>query len=222
MRILPSGLVSARENRPEPALDIEEADLAEVEQSFIEAGPHIHVAAKHVVGDMIDESQPGATGRISRRQARNPRRRWRAAGRNDRPDRYAAADALDGGDVQLHRPSGDIGRVGAERQPLVGRLASATRKAIDSAQGPWAATKSLAVAVGLRIDQKLISPWRYSVTFLERWRPPAQNPWARTARAIPQDSGCAYSTNSKPSVPIGLSALTVAAGASCGNGPMAD
>src|SRR3984893_5965558 len=32
--------------------------------------------------------------------------------------------------------------------------------------------------------------------------------------------GCAYSTNSKPSVPIGLSGLMVAAGASCGNGPL--
>src|SRR5690606_39245193 len=36
------------------ALDIEEADLLEVEQLLIEARPHVHAPAVHIVGEMVD------------------------------------------------------------------------------------------------------------------------------------------------------------------------
>src|ERR1700688_4982843 len=49
-----------REQAGRPALDIEKADLAEIEQSFVEAGPDIHAAAMDVVGEVIDIIEPGA------------------------------------------------------------------------------------------------------------------------------------------------------------------
>ena len=56
MRILPQGLVIALLNRPVLlALDVEVADLAEVEQALVEAGPLVHVAAVHVVRQVVDQ-----------------------------------------------------------------------------------------------------------------------------------------------------------------------
>src|SRR5436190_10831609 len=52
----------AREQAGGAALDVEEADLAEVEQSLVEAGPDVHAAAMDVVGKMIDVEQPGTRG----------------------------------------------------------------------------------------------------------------------------------------------------------------
>ena len=49
-----------REQAGGAALDVEEADLAEVEQPFVEAGPDIHAAAMDVVGQVIEIKQPGA------------------------------------------------------------------------------------------------------------------------------------------------------------------
>jgi len=52
----------------------------------------------------------------------------------------------------------------------------------------------------------------------------AHTPKVMVSNKLPSafGSSAAYSTNSKPSVPIGLSALTAATDASCGNGPMAE
>src|SRR5688572_3952558 len=52
---------------------------------------------------------------------------------------------------------------------------------------------------------KLISPCRYRVTFLWRCRAMALKPMRSNTPAIAAGSGAAYSMNSKPSVPIGLS-----------------
>src|ERR1700677_5296015 len=51
-----------REQAGGAALDIEKANLPEVEQSFIEAGPDVHAAAMDVVGEVIQIAQPGAFG----------------------------------------------------------------------------------------------------------------------------------------------------------------
>src|SRR5258708_4008322 len=51
----------------ELALDVEIADLAEVEKPLVELGPLRHAAAVHVVGQVIDEGKTGAG------------RRWRIA-----------------------------------------------------------------------------------------------------------------------------------------------
>src|SRR5437016_1427200 len=52
---------------------------------------------------------------------------------------------------------------------------------------------------------KLTSPCLYSVTFFERWRAAATNPIRSKSAANCAGSGPVYSTNSNPSVPIGLS-----------------
>jgi hypothetical protein len=41
-------------------LDVEIADLAEIEQPFVEARPFVHPAAMHVVRQMVDRHQPRA------------------------------------------------------------------------------------------------------------------------------------------------------------------
>ena len=57
---------------------------------------------------------------------------------------------------------------------------------------------------------KLISPWRYSSTFLWRCRATALKPMRSNAWPMACGSGAAYSMNSKPSVPMGLSQAAVA------------
>ena len=52
---------------------------------------------------------------------------------------------------------------------------------------------------------KLMSPCRCSVTFLLRWRAVTGNPMRANSARSCSGSGAVYSTNSKPSVPIGLS-----------------
>src|SRR5258708_29915585 len=52
---------------------------------------------------------------------------------------------------------------------------------------------------------KLTSPCWYSVTFFERCRAAATNPIRSNSAANCAGSGPVYSTNSNPSVPIGLS-----------------
>src|SRR6476469_10965051 len=49
----------AREQARRAALDVEETDLAEVEQFCVEAGPDIHAAAMDVVGEMVEIEQTG-------------------------------------------------------------------------------------------------------------------------------------------------------------------
>ena len=53
----------ARMQAGELALDVEEADLAEVEQALVEAGPFVQPAAMHVVGQVVDvEAAPRPSG----------------------------------------------------------------------------------------------------------------------------------------------------------------
>ena len=44
------------------ALDIEEADFAEIEQAAVEFEPLVHVAPEHVVGQVIEVVEPDAFG----------------------------------------------------------------------------------------------------------------------------------------------------------------
>ncbi len=47
------------------ALDVEVADLAEVEQLLVEVGPEAHATAVHVVREVVDFIRPWPTGRRS-------------------------------------------------------------------------------------------------------------------------------------------------------------
>src|SRR5579862_6098330 len=87
------------------ALDVEVADLAEIEELLVEAGPAVEVAAEHVVRDVIDHGEPRslvvpALGGIGRYKV-HVVDGVRAVTVNEIDD--AAADALDGRNVELHR-----------------------------------------------------------------------------------------------------------------------
>ena len=74
------------------------------------------------------------------------------------------------------------------------------------ADGPCARANPCAKEAGSALMMKLISPWRCSVTFLERCRATTGKPSRSNRLRSSCGSGAVYSTNSKPSVPIGLSA----------------
>ena len=59
----------AREQAGLLAFDVEIADLAEVEQRLVEAGPLVHVAAVHVVREMVDLQQARALERLQASRA---------------------------------------------------------------------------------------------------------------------------------------------------------
>ena len=44
------------------ALDVEEADFAEVEQLLVEQRPMVHAPAVHIVGEVIEIMKPGRLG----------------------------------------------------------------------------------------------------------------------------------------------------------------
>src|SRR5882757_9105393 len=82
--------------------------------------------------------------------------------------------------------------------------ASVTRKAIAQIDGPCKRAKRCANESGSELMMKLMSPCRYSVTRLWRWRAIGTNPSFSNSAPSAAGSGAAYSMNSKPSVPIGL------------------
>ncbi len=71
--------------------------------------------------------------------------------------------------------------------------------------GPCRRAKRCAKESGSALTMKLISPWRYSNTFLCRCLAMAVKPMRSNSAPMATGSGAAYSMNSKPSVPIGLS-----------------
>src|SRR5436190_14691280 len=107
-----------REQSGRAALDVEKADLAEVEQFFVEAGPHVHTAAMDVMGEMIDVIEPRARGmRIARAQPFELVIIGRALGAVAIDEiKHAAADAPDGGNIERLPRGRDIGRLRPERQ----------------------------------------------------------------------------------------------------------
>src|SRR5882672_11366676 len=98
-------------------------------------------------------------------------------------------------------------------------------------EAPCARANCCAKLSGSALIRKLMSPCRCSVTFLERCRARARKPMLSNSVRRACGSGAVYSTNSKPSVPIGLcSAFIVAltclkevrySNAGCRQGPTA-
>ena len=72
MRILPHGLVIALDLQAgQLALDVEVADLAEIEEPLVEVGPLVHAAAMDVVGQVVDVGEADARGlRVDARPGR--------------------------------------------------------------------------------------------------------------------------------------------------------
>src|SRR6185312_2593714 len=92
----------AREEARLFALDVEVADLAEVEQPLVEAFPNVHVATLHVVREVINARETWVLrGRRGNRPEVDVINRAIAVSVDEVDER--AADAFDAGDVELHR-----------------------------------------------------------------------------------------------------------------------
>src|SRR5436305_842886 len=105
--------------------------------------------------------------------------------------------------VTLHRQGGINFIINAEPESFArrkARAASRTRNAMAQADGPCARAKACAKDSGSALMMKLIPPWRWSVTFFERWRATAGKPSRSKSVRSSCGSGAVYSTNSKPSV----------------------
>src|SRR6185295_8145348 len=82
--------------------------------------------------------------------------------------------------------------------------ASCTRNAIAHTEGPCACANFWPNESGSALMMKLMSPWECRVTFLLRWRATTGNPRRSNRPRSSCGSGAVYSTNSKPSVPMGF------------------
>src|SRR6185503_18404507 len=90
-------------------------------------------------------------------------------------------------------------------QRLYAAAASFTRKAIAHADGPCSRAKCWPKLSGSALMMKLMSPCLCNVTFLLRCRAVTGKPSRWNSVRSSSGSGPVYSTNSKPSVPTGLS-----------------
>src|SRR5262245_45675547 len=78
-------------------------------------------------------------------------------------------------------------------------------------EGPCTRAKPWAKLSFSPLTMKLTSPWRNSDTSLERCRATRTKPMLSNSRPSASGSGAVYSTNSKPSVPIGFTASAATA-----------
>src|SRR3989442_10489140 len=146
----------------ELALDVEVADLAAIEQPFVELGPFLHAAAVDVVREVIDVAQAGARG--SRRIAAPERLEARQRPEIHVVDRVAVivlgiavdevdervADALDRRDAELARPRAAFHAPGAALEEPVVR-----RRGILHAEGHGAHARAVATSKVLRERARL-------------------------------------------------------------------
>ncbi len=145
-----------REQAGRAALDVEKADLAEIEQSFVEAGPDIHAAAMDVVGEVIDIMQPGAfRPRVFGAEPLELGVIGRPPGAVAIDEiEQAAADPLDGGNVERLLRGRNIGGLRAERQrALKGRFRIDDAKRHRRRARPVRGDKVKAVGAGLLVDE---------------------------------------------------------------------
>ena len=139
------------------ALDVEVADLPEVEEPLVEVRPQVHAAAMDVVGEVIDIGQAGAArvGLHARHGHEVDVVDAAVAVAIDQEDQ-AVADALDGRDVQLHRADLALHRLGAERlRPLQGGAGILDAKGHGADRRSVHAGEGLGEAVGLGVDDEV-------------------------------------------------------------------
>src|ERR1700716_1650057 len=166
----------------------------------------IHSPFGDVVGEVIDFEETGA------------RRRRVGPGLHDEIDvidgpvgitideiNQTAADPLDRGYVEFHRPNRPFdfpctGRAGGAQR--VGRILDP--KCHGAGARAVVAWELLGKAVGSALTMKLISPCRYRETSFDRCRAMRLNPMVSNNRPSSAVSGAVYSTNSNPSVARGF------------------
>ena len=145
------------------AFDVEVANFPEVADPLVEVGPDVHVAAMDVVGQVIDLVEP----RIHLGHARLP------VGVEDKihvidgallavavdKGEGALADAVDGGDVELHGPYlADEGFGPLGDGVLLGTARIRHPKCHAADAGPVQAGKLLRLGVGLGVDHEIDVP----------------------------------------------------------------
>ena len=170
-------------------LDVEIADLAEIEELFVKPGPQRHAALVHVVGQMVDRTEPDPGRRHARDQGHEIDIVDRVfAVAVDEVDE-AAADPLDRRDVELHRPDLAVHRLGAEPdRPVIGRRRVLDPERDRADRGPMQPGKRLGKALGLGIDDEIDPALAVERDVLSSGAaPPRQTPSARTAPPIAPD-----------------------------------
>src|SRR5580704_11269195 len=142
----------------ELALDVEVTDLAEIEEAFVEVGPLRHAPAMDVVRQVIDVGEADALGSVldaGQILEVDVVDRAALAVAVDEIDQRIA-DALDGRDVELHRPNLVLDAPGAERQSALvgeGRVPDPERDGANA--GAMHAREALGEAVLLGVDNEV-------------------------------------------------------------------
>jgi len=140
------------------ALDVEVADLAEVEQLLVEVGPEAHAAAVHVVREVVDLVQAMAHGAAVHAfdefevDVVDGLAVFKAVDQIQR----RAADALDGGQAQLHGAGGDVDGLCAQFQRAVVGLVRVLHAEGQAAGGrAMLGAKVSRLAVGLAVQDEV-------------------------------------------------------------------
>jgi hypothetical protein len=139
----------------QPALDVEMADLAEAEQPLVEAGPMLQPALVDIVGEVVDAGEADPLHVRLRRLHEVDVVDAVSAIAVDQVE-GAAADADDGGNVQLHRPRLAGVRPGAPLQrPAVGGARVADPEGHGAGAGAVRIGKALSRAVRLAVQDEV-------------------------------------------------------------------
>src|SRR3990167_9004198 len=103
------------------ALDVEVADLAEVEQLLVEVGPETHAAPVHVVREVVDQVQAVAHGAAVHAydEFKVDVADGLAVFKPVDQIQRRTTNALDGGQAQFHGAGGDLDWLGAQLQCAV-------------------------------------------------------------------------------------------------------
>ena len=140
------------------ALDVEVADLAEVEQLLVEPGPVFHATAVHVVRQVVDQAEAVALGMAVHAFMKDE---------VDVVDGFAileavdqvqrrTANALDGRQLQFHRAGGNVHRLCAQLQrALVGVVRILHAESHAAGAGPMFRRKVGAHAARLAVDDEI-------------------------------------------------------------------
>src|SRR3954462_4938446 len=146
----------ARKQAGRAAFDVEETDLAKIEQLFVEAGPHIHAAAMDVVGEGVDVIKPGPCGtRVPGAKPFELDVVGRSLGAVTIDEiEHTAADALDGGNIERLLRGRNISGLRTKRErPLIGLLRIDHAKRHRRRAGPMRRDEAVAVGAGLFVDE---------------------------------------------------------------------
>src|SRR3954471_19658179 len=146
----------ARKQAGRATFDVEETDLAKIEQLFVEAGPHIHAAAMDVVGEVVDVIKPGAGGtRVPGAKPFELDVVGRSLGAVTIDEiEHTAADALDGGNIERLLRGRNIGGLCTQRErPLIGLLRIDHAKRHRRRAWPVRRDEAMAMGAGLFVDE---------------------------------------------------------------------